>query len=58
MGKGETFHGDAFPSYRIDYILHDKSYNDYNHTVHTEITVSDHYPVSTIISLQKGKVAN
>jgi endonuclease/exonuclease/phosphatase family metal-dependent hydrolase len=57
-GKGETFHGNAFPSYRIDYILHDKSYNNYNHTVHTEMTVSDHYPISTIISLQKGKVAN
>jgi endonuclease/exonuclease/phosphatase family metal-dependent hydrolase len=54
-GKGFTYHSEAFPSYRIDYILHNKTYNDYNHTVHTEMTVSDHYPISTIISLQKGQ---
>jgi endonuclease/exonuclease/phosphatase family metal-dependent hydrolase len=53
VGKGLTFHSEAFPSYRIDYILHSKAYNDYNHTIHTEMTVSDHYPVSTVISLQK-----
>jgi len=54
-GKGFTYYSESFPSYRIDYILHTKTYNDYNHIVHTEMTVSDHYPLSTVISLQKNK---
>lgn len=54
-GKGEavTYHGDAFPSYRIDYILHHRKFNSYGHTVCDSITVSDHYPVYSYITIQK-----
>jgi len=53
-GMGETFLGETFPKFRIDYILHDKSYNSYGHTVGTSISVSDHYPVYTWISLLRN----
>jgi endonuclease/exonuclease/phosphatase family metal-dependent hydrolase len=50
-GMGETFLGETFPNFRIDYILHDKAYKSYGHTVCTEISISDHLPVYTWISL-------
>jgi len=53
-GMGETYLGDIFPKYRIDYILHDKAYKSYGHTVGTNITISDHYPVFTWISLYRN----
>ena len=53
VGRGITFHEEILPNYRIDCILHDKQYNSYGHTVHTELTVSDHYPVSAFILLKK-----
>jgi len=53
-GMGETYLGDIFPKYRIDYILHDKAYKSYGHTVGTNITISDHYPVYTWISLYRN----
>lgn len=54
-GAGCTYAGDAFPSYRIDYILHDKRYNDFDHHVGTELKVSDHYPVCSYISILEKK---
>jgi endonuclease/exonuclease/phosphatase family metal-dependent hydrolase len=53
-GIGRTYSGKTFPNFRIDYILHDKAYKSYNHKVCTEITVSDHYPVYTWISLLRN----
>jgi len=53
-GMGETYLGETFPKFRIDYILHDKVYKSYGHTVHTNISISDHYPVSTWISLYRN----
>ncbi len=53
QGQGITYYGEQLPNYRIDYIFHDKRYNSYGHTVHTDITVSDHYPISTYISINK-----
>ena len=50
-GMGDTFFGETFPNFRIDYILHDKAYKSYGHTVCTDISISDHYPVYTWISL-------
>ena len=52
-GTGYTYNGDAFPKYRIDYILHDKQYNSYMHTVGRDLDVSDHFPVYCTLSLQK-----
>lgn len=54
-GKGfcYTFHGSNMPNYRIDNILHDKRYLSFGHTVNTKLSVSDHYPVYTTISLQR-----
>ena len=53
-GMGRTYVGETFPKFRIDYILHDKIYKSYGHTVCTNISVSDHYPVYTWISLLKN----
>lgn len=50
-GTGVTYKGGVFPSYRIDYILHSKFYNNFGHTVCTEMAISDHYPVVCYISL-------
>lgn len=50
-GLGATYHGDAFPAYRIDYIFHSKQYNDFGHTVCTNLKASDHYPIYTYISI-------
>jgi len=50
-GMGRTYLGEIFPKFRIDYILHDKVYKSYGHTVGTNITISDHYPIYTWISL-------
>jgi len=54
-GKGmeRTYHGEAFPSYRIDYIFHSKCYKSYACRVCHNIAVSDHYPVCMDISLRK-----
>ena len=41
------------PHYRIDYILHEKYYNSFGHTVVEELDVSDHYPIYATISLLK-----
>jgi len=54
IGMGETYLGETFPKFRIDYILHDKAYKSYGHTVCTDISVSDHYPVYTWISLLRN----
>jgi endonuclease/exonuclease/phosphatase family metal-dependent hydrolase len=53
-GMGETYLGETFPKFRIDYILHDKAYKSYGHTVGTSISISDHYPVYTWISLYRN----
>jgi len=53
IGMERTYMGETFPKFRIDYILHDKKYKSYGHTVNTNISVSDHYPVYTWISLYR-----
>ena len=53
-GTGKTYLGETFPNFRIDYILHDKAYKSYGHTVGTSISISDHYPVYTWISLLRN----
>lgn len=50
-GLGSTYFGDAFPAYRIDYIFHTKDYNDFGHTVCSELETSDHRPIYTYISV-------
>lgn len=52
-GTGTTYIGKDFPSYRIDYIAHDKQFNDFQYTVGRELNVSDHYPIYTYISIVK-----
>ncbi len=54
-GTGTTYAGEVFPAYRIDYILHDRQYNDFGHTVCTNLTTSDHYPIYTYISIINKK---
>lgn len=53
-GVGLTYSGKIIPNFRIDYILHDKAFRSYGHTVATSQTVSDHYPIYTTISLLKN----
>jgi endonuclease/exonuclease/phosphatase family metal-dependent hydrolase len=50
-GFGQTYAG-VFPSFRIDYILHDSRLLSTNYTTHKE-DLSDHYPVSCTISVNK-----
>jgi len=52
-GTGTTYIGGNFPAYRIDYIAHDKHYNDFQYTVCKDLTISDHYPIYTYISIVK-----
>lgn len=52
-GRGITYNGDAFPAYRIDHIFHSRRFNSYGHTINEELTVSDHYPIYTYISIKK-----
>lgn len=50
-GVGATHFGDGLPPYRIDYIFHSNHYNDFGHQVCSELTVSDHRPIYTYISI-------
>lgn len=49
-GLGRTYIG-AFPSFRIDYILHSKSIKSKGFSTMTSNTLSDHYPLSCEIIL-------
>ncbi len=49
-GFGKTYIG-PYPSFRIDYILHDPSIMNYKFTT-WHINYSDHYPVSGLYSLE------
>lgn len=49
-GLGITYAGKYFPSFRIDYILHDEAYRSSGFQRH-KIPYSDHYPISTNIYL-------
>ncbi len=46
-GIGRTYAG-SFPSFRIDYILHDNSFKARNF-VKYRVKLSDHYPISTVL---------
>lgn len=52
-GRGKTYNGDAFPSFRIDYIFHDNRFKSFGYTTYDSLDVSDHYPIWTNISLLK-----
>lgn len=52
-GTGTTYAGRDLPSFRIDYIAHDKMFNNFQHTVCRNLDVSDHYPIYTYISFIK-----
>jgi endonuclease/exonuclease/phosphatase family metal-dependent hydrolase len=50
-GWGRTYSG-SFPSFRIDYILHDKSMKSFEYNTH-KVELSDHYPVSCMVTWKK-----
>lgn len=52
-GIGMTYAG-SLPSFRIDYILHDKSYGSVDFTTLRK-NFSDHYPITTGILLRKAQ---
>ena len=56
-GKGfsSTYNGSAFPSFRIDYILHSPKFKSYEHTVSKHLHSSDHFPVHCWIGWQKER---
>lgn len=47
-GVGVTYAGENFPSFRIDYILHDEFYESRRFTRH-KIPLSDHYPITCVL---------
>ena len=51
FGFGKTYAG-LFPSFRIDYILHDKKINSSNYETISK-SYSDHYPISCTIYLNE-----
>jgi endonuclease/exonuclease/phosphatase family metal-dependent hydrolase len=50
-GSGKTYAG-PFPSFRIDYIFHDRSVSSQAYTTIYE-KLSDHYPVSCMVKVRK-----
>ena len=56
QGFGTTYNGDV-PAYRIDYIFYDKEYFTVRSFEKEKLDYSDHYPVSTVLSL-KPKTIN
>ncbi len=44
-GFGTTYTG-KMPSFRIDYIFHDKHFRGYEFTTHQQVKASDHYPIT------------
>ena len=54
-GFGQTFCGESsVPSFRIDYILHDKKFKAYEFmTIHKQL--SDHYPITCLVDLEPKK---
>lgn len=54
-GQGKTFHGEVYPGFRIDNIFHSKEFNSYGHTIGTDLSTSDHYPIYCNISLLKKR---
>jgi endonuclease/exonuclease/phosphatase family metal-dependent hydrolase len=47
-GFGVTYAGESFPSFRIDYILHDEIFESCRFVKH-KISFSDHYPISCLL---------
>ena len=47
-GVGVTYAGENFPSFRIDYILHDEVFESRRFTRH-KISLSDHYPITCVL---------
>jgi endonuclease/exonuclease/phosphatase family metal-dependent hydrolase len=48
-GFGVTYAGESFPSFRIDYIFHDKKFESRLFKRH-KVSFSDHYPISCSLS--------
>ncbi len=53
-GFGTTYNGDL-PAYRIDYIFFDKTFFSAKSFERGDVENSDHYPVSTVLSINKSK---
>ncbi|MDR2466561.1 MAG: endonuclease/exonuclease/phosphatase family protein [Prevotellaceae bacterium] len=54
-GRGcpSTYRLSFVPSFRIDYILHDRIIHSMSHSIHDTVVCSDHYPVSSIIDISE-----
>ncbi len=53
VGFAGTYNGNL-PSFRIDFIFHDKIFESYNHE-RIKVNYSDHYPIKTTIELSPSK---
>jgi len=51
-GFGGTYNG-PLPSFRIDFIFHDKQFKSYNFS-RLKVDLSDHYPITTTLDLKPG----
>ncbi|HWY38396.1 MAG TPA: endonuclease/exonuclease/phosphatase family protein [Bacteroidia bacterium] len=52
VGIGKTYHG-SLPFLRIDYILHDKSFESYNYQRYPE-SLTDHYPITCYLHVKNN----
>jgi endonuclease/exonuclease/phosphatase family metal-dependent hydrolase len=48
LGFGRTYSG-KMPSFRIDYIFHDKHFKGYEFITHQDIKSSDHHPITVLL---------
>ena len=53
FGVPSTYRLTLLPSFRIDYIMHDRKMKSLEYAVHSKVAFSDHYPVSSIIEIVK-----
>ena len=54
-GIPSTYRLSLLPSFRIDYIIHDRLIKSLDYSVHSDVDFSDHYPVSSVIDISAVK---
>jgi endonuclease/exonuclease/phosphatase family metal-dependent hydrolase len=53
FGVPSTYRLTLLPSFRIDYIIHDRRMKSLEYEVHSKVDFSDHYPVSSTVEIDR-----
>ncbi|MCB0805848.1 MAG: endonuclease/exonuclease/phosphatase family protein [Bacteroidales bacterium] len=54
-GLGTTYAGEIMPAFRIDYMFFDDLFHIKEFTIHDNISLSDHYPLSSRVKLKNNQ---